>query len=48
MSNYIDVTANTYTLRQMRRMEEQILEKLAFNLNHITTLSLLEASVDKV
>ena len=41
MSNYTEVTANTYTLGQMRRMEEKILEKLAFNLNHITMLSLL-------
>ena len=46
MTNYVDVTANTYTLSQMRRMEEKILEKLAFNLNHITMLSLLEASAD--
>jgi hypothetical protein len=45
MENYTEVTANTYTLGQMRRMEERVLEKLGFELNRVTILALMEASV---
>ncbi len=45
MANYINVTADTYTLGQLRRMEDKIMGSLKFNLNHITMLSLLEASI---
>lgn len=41
--NYIEVTADTYTLGQLKRMEGDIVEALEFNLNRTTSLQLLEA-----
>ena len=41
--NYIEVTADTYTLSQLKRMEGDIVEALEFNLNRTTSLQLLEA-----
>jgi hypothetical protein len=47
MKNYVEVTANTYTANELKKMEERIMEKLNFNLGHITMHNLLEASVGK-
>lgn len=41
--NYIQVTANTYTLDEMKKMEGKIIEALKFDLNRTTPLQLLEA-----
>ena len=41
MKNYIDVTANTYSVRDLKNMESKVIDVLKFNLQRTTTLSLL-------
>jgi len=41
MSNFIQVTDNTYSSSELKSMEGKILLALNFNLNHITPLSIL-------
>jgi hypothetical protein len=41
MKNFVEVTANTYSSQELKRTEEKIMEKLQFNLNHTTTLTIL-------
>lgn len=44
--NYIEVTADTYTIKDLKTMEGTILDALSFDLNRTTALHLLEALVD--
>ena len=48
MSNYVEVTANTYTVHDLKLMEGRIINALNFDLNVITTLQLLEATPTKL
>lgn len=41
--NYVEVTADTYSLKEMKAMEGRIIEALGFDLNRTTSLHLLEA-----
>lgn len=41
MKAFVDVTANTYTAAQLKRMEEKIIASLSFSLSRVTPLSLL-------
>lgn len=41
MKAFVDVTANTYTAAQLKRMEEKIISCLSFNLTRVTPLALL-------
>ncbi len=41
MRDFVQVTANTYTASQLKKMEAAIIAFLQFNLNRITPLSLL-------
>ena len=41
--NYVEVTADTYTLKDLKAMEGNIIKALNFELNRTTTLQLLEA-----
>lgn len=41
MKAFVDVTANTYTAAQLKRMEEKIISSLSFNLTRVTPLALL-------
>lgn len=44
--NYIEVTADTYTVKDLKNMEGSIIETLGFDLNRTTALQLLEAMVE--
>ena len=44
MKNYVEVTANTYTVNDLKKMEGKIMTILDFDLNVVTTLSLLQAT----
>lgn len=41
--NYVEVTADTYSLKDLKTMEGKIIEALKFDLNRTTSLQLLEA-----
>lgn len=41
MKAFVDITANTYTSAQLKRMEEKIISSLSFNLTRVTPLALL-------
>lgn len=43
MKNYVEVTANTYTTNDLKKMEGRIMVVLDFDLNVVTSLSLLQA-----
>ena len=45
--NYIEVTADTYSLKELKGMEGKIIESLNFDLNRTTSLQLLEAVFEK-
>ena len=47
MENYIEVTASSYSLSEMKAMEGRILLALKFNLNYSTPLQILEAISNK-
>lgn len=44
--NYIEVTADTYTVRDLKNMEGNIIEALGFDLNRTTALQLLESMAE--
>ena len=44
--NYIEVTADTYTVRDLKNMEGNIIEALGFDLNRTTALQLLEGMLE--
>ena len=44
--NYIEVTADTYTIKDLKNMEGSIIETLGFDLNRTTALQLLEALIE--
>jgi hypothetical protein len=44
MSNYVEVTANTYSVQELKNMEGRVMSALDFELNTITPLSILEAT----
>lgn len=44
--NYIEVTADTYTIRDLKNMESNILEALGFDLNRTTALQLFEGMIE--
>lgn len=44
--NYIEVTADTYSVRDLKNMEGNIIEALGFDLNRTTALQLLEAMLE--
>lgn len=45
--NYVEVTADTYTIKDLKNMEGSIIEALEFNLNRTTALQLLEAIAEE-
>lgn len=47
MHNYVDVTDNSYTLKEMKDMEGRIISTLNFNLTYTTALNILDAMSDK-
>lgn len=47
MHNYVDVTDNSYTLKEMKDMEGKIISTLNFNLTYTTALNILDAMSDK-
>jgi hypothetical protein len=47
MNNYVDVTDNSYTLRELKEMEGKIIQALGFNLTYTTCLNMLEAIGDR-
>lgn len=44
--NYIEVTADTYSVKDLKNMEGSIIETLGFDLNRTTALQLLEAMAE--
>lgn len=44
--NYIEVTADTYSMKDLKSMEGSIIEALNFDLNRTTALQLLEAMTE--
>jgi hypothetical protein len=44
--SYIEVTADTYTLKDLKMMENNIIEALNFKLNRTTALQLLESMTE--
>lgn len=44
--NYIEVTADTYSIKDLKNMEGNIIEALGFDLNRTTALQLLEAMAE--
>lgn len=44
--NYIEVTADTYSIKDLKNMESNILEALGFDLNRTTALQLFEGMID--
>ena len=48
MNNYVEVTANTYTIEDLKFMEGKVVTALDFDLNVITTLQLLESTPSKL
>lgn len=40
MNNFVDVTDNTYNIKQLKKMEDKIMQKLQFNMNHVTIYEL--------
>lgn len=47
MTNYVDVTDNSYTVKELKDMEGTIIKNINFNLTYTTTLNMLEAISDK-
>ena len=45
--NYVEVTADTYTISDLKTMECNIIDSLNFNLNRTTALQLLEALAEE-
>lgn len=46
MRCFVDVTANTYSICELKHMESRVLEALSFGLVRTTTLSLLNTIVN--
>lgn len=46
--NYIEVTADSYSLNDLKRTEGKIIEALDFNLNRSTSLQILEAISESI